>query len=90
MGGYDPEIHQRRSIRLKAYDYAQPGSYFVTINTHLRVCTLGVVDGETVSLSVAGKIVAREIDRLSERFPGVQIDASVIMPNHIHAIISIV
>jgi putative transposase len=28
---YDPEIYHRRSIRLKGYDYAQAGAYFVTI-----------------------------------------------------------
>ena len=28
---YDPEIHHRRSIRLRGYDYSQPGGYFVTI-----------------------------------------------------------
>ena len=29
--GYDPEKHHRRSIRLKGYDYSQPGAYFVTM-----------------------------------------------------------
>ena len=90
MGGYDPAIHHRRSIRLPAYDYAQPGPYFITVNTQHRTCTLGVVEGDSVTLSAVGKIVTEEIDRLPERFAGVVIDASVIMPNHIHAIISIV
>lgn len=31
MGGYDPDIHHRRSIRLRGYDYTQAGAYFVTI-----------------------------------------------------------
>jgi len=30
---YDPKFHHRRSIRLKGYDYAQMGAYFVTICT---------------------------------------------------------
>lgn len=33
---YDPNRHQRQSIRLRGYDYTQPGTYFVTICTHER------------------------------------------------------
>jgi REP element-mobilizing transposase RayT len=33
---YDPSIHHRRSIRLKGYDYAQAGAYFITFCTHQR------------------------------------------------------
>jgi len=40
---YDPERHHRRSIRLKGYDYAQAGAYFVTIVTHERACLFGEV-----------------------------------------------
>jgi hypothetical protein len=32
----NPQKHHRRSIRLKGYDYTQPGAYFVTIVTHDR------------------------------------------------------
>jgi hypothetical protein len=32
-GHYDPDLHQRRSVRLRGYDYAQAGAYFVTICT---------------------------------------------------------
>ena len=30
---YDPQKHHRRSVRLKDYDYSQPGGYFVTVCT---------------------------------------------------------
>ena len=44
---YDPAKHHRRSIRLKGYDYAQAGAYFVTICVQERECVLGeVVDGQ--------------------------------------------
>jgi hypothetical protein len=33
---YNPNQHHRRSMRLRAYDYAQPGVYFVTICAHGR------------------------------------------------------
>ncbi|AOY57218.1 hypothetical protein dsmv_1184 [Desulfococcus multivorans DSM 2059] len=37
---YNPEIHNRRSIRLKGYDYSQAGAYFMTICTQNRECLL--------------------------------------------------
>lgn len=47
MTRYDPQRHHRRSIRLKEYDYTQPGAYFVTICAHERAPLFGdVVDGE--------------------------------------------
>jgi hypothetical protein len=53
----DPEKHLRRSIRLKRYDYTQPGAYFVTICTQDRVCLFGeVVDGE-MRLNELGRVV---------------------------------
>ena len=30
---YNPDAHNRRSIRLRGYDYAQPGAYFITVCT---------------------------------------------------------
>ena len=30
------ECPQRKPLRLEAYDYSQPGSYFITICTHAR------------------------------------------------------
>ena len=83
-------IHRRRSISLKGYDYSEPGAYFVTICTQDRVCLLGeVVDGE-VRLSDAGRVVQAAWNELSNRYPGVEIDAFMVMPNHIHGIILLV
>jgi hypothetical protein len=43
----DPDKHRRRSIRLKGYDYAEPGAYFVTIAAQAREPLFGeVVDGK--------------------------------------------
>ena len=84
---YDPRKHHRRSIRLPGYDYAQPGAYFVTICTHRRACLFGrVVDGE-MRLNDAGRIVQASWDDLPNHYPHVQLDAFVVMPNHVHGII---
>ncbi|WP_156782232.1 hypothetical protein [Acidihalobacter aeolianus] len=38
---FSPDHHHRRSLRLKDYDYAQAGAYFVTICTQDRACLFG-------------------------------------------------
>jgi len=87
---YDPAKHHRRSIRLKGYDYAQPGAYFVTICVQNRECALGeVVDGE-VRLNEWGQAVEAEWQALPGRFPYVELDAFVVMPNHVHGIMMMV
>jgi REP element-mobilizing transposase RayT len=86
---YDPEKHHRRSIRLKGYDYTQPGAYFITICTHGRECLFGeIIDGE-MHLNEAGQIVVQTWQDLPNHVPNVQLDAFVIMPNHVHGIIII-
>lgn len=79
----------RRSIRIRGYDYTQPGAYFVTICTHQRECHLGTVEDGQVLLSEAGHIVERGLCSLPGQFPGVDIDTFIVMPNHVHVIILI-
>lgn len=86
---YNPDVHHRRSIRLREYDYAQAGAYFVTICTQGRKSLFGeVVDGE-MRLTDAGLMVASWWGDLNRRFPTVATDAFVAMPNHVHGIIII-
>jgi len=86
---FDPDRHHRRSIRLPGYDYSQPGTYFVTICTYRRECTLGVVQDRTVLLSLSGELVKRCWDALAAHFPFIELDACMIMPNHVHGLIMI-
>jgi len=86
---YDPDRHHRRSIRLRNYDYSSAGAYFVTILVKDRECLLGeIVHGE-MRLSEIGEVVRDIWESLPERYPGVELDESVIMPNHKHGIIVI-
>ncbi len=79
--------HHRRSIRLAEYDYTQAGAYFITIVTYGRLCIFGnIVDGN-MHLLPAGKLAEYEWGHLQKRFPGLEIDAFQVMPNHIHGII---
>jgi putative transposase len=82
-------MKQRKSIRLKEYDYSIPGGYFVTICTHERVCYLGEIVGEKMQRSRAGDIVQRCWEEIPNHFENVELDAFIIMPNHIHGIIII-
>jgi putative transposase len=86
---FDPQKHHRRSIRLKGYDYAQPGAYFVTLVAWHREALFGEVVGGCVRLSALGRIVEEEWKRLPHHFPMICLDAFVVMPNHIHGIILI-
>ncbi len=84
--------HHRRSIRLKGYDYSQPGAYFVTMVTQNRAEIFGqVVDGE-MKLSALGQIVHGEWMRSIGIRAEIQLyeDEFVIMPNHVHGIVWIV
>jgi len=84
---YNPDIHHRRSIRLKGYEYSQGGAYFVTICTHNRECMFGkIVDGK-MCINEWGKIAERCWLEIPEHYPNVSLDEFVIMPNHIHGII---
>ena len=54
--GYIPNLHNRRSYRLKVYDYSQAGLYLITICVKNKYCIFGnIVDSEMV-LNDVGKI----------------------------------
>lgn len=82
--------HRRRSIRLKDYDYTQHGAYFVTICAHERRCIFGQVVDDSMMLNEWGQIVADEWEQTAIVRPNVELDAFVVMPNHVHGIIVIV
>ena len=83
---YDPRLHHRRTIRLRGYDYAGGGAYFVTICTQAKKCLFGeIVEGNMI-VNEAGSIVQRIWDTLPQRFGSLVLDAFQIMPNHLHAI----
>ena len=84
---YNPEIHHRRSIRLKNHDYSSNGIYFVTICIHEKKALFGNIKNEAVICNSSGEIAKNIWDMIPEKFSGVKIDSFVIMPNHIHGIL---
>lgn len=82
--------HHRRSIRMLAYDYAQPGAYFVTLCTHNRESLFGdIVDG-VMCLNTCGQIVQACWRAIPQHISFAWLDVFVVMPNHFHAIVRIV
>lgn len=89
----------RKPNRLPFYDYSSPGVYFVTICTRDRRCSLSDVvtpavgDGSPVPptlvvLKDPGRIVQNHILQIPKKYPTVSVDTYVIMPNHIHLLLS--
>lgn len=86
----NPTVHRpgrRRSIRLQHHDYSQSGAYYVTLCAEDRTCLFGEVAGGEVRLGPAGRIVAETWQWLGSHYPGVDVDAWIVMPNHLHGIL---
>ena len=84
---FDPDKHHRRSIRLRGYDYTRAGAYFVTICTQNRECLFGDIEEGEIRLNDTGHMVQSVWNELPQHYPGVDVDAFVVMSNHIHGII---
>ena len=90
MGGQgrrEPEVYRRKSIRLPAYDYAQTGAYFVTIVSDRRRGLFGEIRDGEFGANEQGRIVSDCWESVPLHFPGIELDAFVLMPNHLHGIL---
>jgi REP element-mobilizing transposase RayT len=84
-----PNRRHRRSIRLSEYDYTEVGAYFVTICAYNRECLFGeILEGE-LRLNGFGKTIEDEWLRTATIRPYIELGQVVIMPNHVHGIVSI-
>ena len=79
----------RRTIRLKDYDYRSKGVYHVTICANQRECLFGRIENHQVFLSEKGKAVEAEIIALPGRYQDVRVISHVIMPNHVHLLLAL-
>ncbi|GAB5536732.1 MAG: transposase [Rubricoccaceae bacterium] len=82
--------HRRRSVRLPAFDYGQPGLYFVTLCTFGRQPVFGTVRAGEMRRSAFGEIADEEWSRTPDLRAGVGLDAFVVMPDHVHLLFGIV
>jgi putative transposase len=86
---YDPLLPNRRSVRIKPFDYAQPAAYFITICAHTNRNIFGEVVSGTIRLNELGRIVEESWRALPNHFYNIRLAAHVFMPNHLHGIVSI-
>jgi len=75
----------RKRQRLKGFDYFTPTSYFVTICTYQKHCLFG----KPTDLNRFGQIAHDHLFSLPAHFPGLQIDHAVVMPNHVHILLTV-
>jgi putative transposase len=81
---FNPEIHHRRSIRLKGYDYAKNGAYFVTMCSWNREFVFGDITDGKMRLNDCGLIIDITWCWLEKHYNHVELAEFVIMPNHLH------
>ena len=90
------DLPKRKPTRLKDYDYSNPGAYFITICTHNKKHLLskiiagdGVLDVPKNQLTEYGIIADKYINQMNNFYDYISIDKYVVMPNHIHLLLSI-
>ncbi|MEA2077997.1 MAG: transposase [Candidatus Marinimicrobia bacterium] len=77
------------SMRLKGWDYAQNGMYFITIRTAWKGNIFGQIKNNKMILNSLGKITKRFLMDIPFHFPHIILDEFVVMPDHVHAVIII-
>jgi REP element-mobilizing transposase RayT len=82
-------VQNRKSIRLKTYNYAHDGVYFVTLCVAGRQQRLSHIEDSMVELSREGAVVEEGLRELSSTYSYVTLDAFVIMPDHLHILLQI-
>ena len=77
------------SARLRDWDYAAGGWYFVTICTALRKCWFGNIEPSGQQLSAIGIAAEEQWRAIPSHYKNIKLDAFSVMPNHVHGIIII-
>ena len=90
------DLPVRKKMRLDGYDYSRKGCYFVTICVKEKYELLGQIVGDavpsvplTTSLSEIGNIISDYLIKMNDALSNATLDNFVIMPNHIHLLISL-
>jgi len=87
---YNPMKHNRRSIRMKGYDYSKAGLYFITFRVQNGEMLFGAIENGQMILNNAGKMILAEWGKLPQRFNNIELHEFVVMPNHFHGIVEII
>ena len=86
-------MFNRKSPRMPGFDYASARIYFVTINCYKNLHRFGeiskIAESTQLVLTEIGRIAVEKMNELSSHHPGVEVLDYVVMPNHIHMLISL-
>lgn len=93
-------LPKRKPLRLRSYDYRGNGYYFVTICTAVRhqnilsaiTPAVGAISNRPpvqATLTAWGAVVEQAIREIPNRYPGVMVDCHVIMPDHVHLLLTV-
>ncbi len=82
-----PPLPNRQSGRLRGYDYAQSGIYFVTICAYRHAPLFGQISDGVMHLNDLGRLVDVEWRKTARVRPSVDLDLHVVMPNHFHGLL---
>jgi REP element-mobilizing transposase RayT len=77
---YDPERHHRKGLRLPKHDY-RFGTFFITTNVQIYE--------PMFEIPALKAILEREWRDLRRRYPGASLGEFVVMPDHIHFLITL-
>ena len=82
------ELPKRKHPRLKDYDYAQNGAYYITICVEKHQCILGHIDeNKNMCLSAYGEVARKYLQEIDTHYPFVHVVNYIVMPNHVHLLI---
>ena len=82
-------MKERKSNRLKDYDYSKSGYYFVTVCTGNREEWFGKIKNGKMVLNTLGEVAKNFWAEIPLHFQRVEIDEFSVMPNHVHGILVI-
>ena len=85
----DNQKPERKSVKLKYYDYSSPGLYYITLCTHEKKHLFGWVKEEKMVLNQAGKMLEKWLLKIETKYDGIKCIHHQVMPNHLHVIIKI-
>lgn len=83
------DLPNRQDLRLKGWNYATPGHYFVTVCARDRREVFGAVVNGRAVLNACGKVADTCWREIPKHFPSVRVDEYVVMPNHVHGVVEL-
>lgn len=89
MNPASPRIRRNDTLRYPNADYSDPGVYFITTCTRDRIHLFGEIINDQMHCNKYGAIVWDIWNSLPTRYPQIELDAAVVMPDHFHGLIII-